>query len=127
MAHAEDEIHASHPYRRRDEPSRPRSADASAAARAPDARWLLAAVVGTGAWLAATGWREHRLNAAVGALPLAVQQQSYARTYAELSTVCRDRPALAEHCREEAELIVRFPQCNDDCWRLARPFFAATK
>jgi hypothetical protein len=66
---------------------------------------------------------EHRLSHAIAALPLTEQQQMYRRTYEELVTVCSAQPGLEDHCRSEAELILRFPQCDAECHTLARRFF----
>jgi hypothetical protein len=37
-----------------------------------------------------------------------------------LGTVCE--PRLADHCRRQAEFVVRFPQCDAQCGELARRF-----
>lgn len=121
-------IQGEHPYRGWQEPTARPGRRAPAIARLPFARSLLAASVGVGIWGAAIGWREHRLNIAVAALPRVVQEQSYRRAYDELATVCASQPALEAHCREQAELIVRFPQCKEECWSLTRRLFpTATK
>ena len=83
---------------------------------------LLALLVMVG-WLAAIAWSEHRHAITVRQLPAAVQAATYRRTYDELSTTCVQEPKLADHCRRQAEFVVRFPQCDAKCEELARRFF----
>jgi hypothetical protein len=91
-------------------------------------RILVGSLLLVAAWTGLVAWREHRISAAVSALPFAMQEQMYRRTYDELTSVCAAQPALAAHCRDEASLIVRLPQCGDDCQTLARRYFTvATK
>ncbi len=114
-----------HPYRR-PHPPRPRAAGAvvgsTHASRALRIVALLFLVFS--GWIAIIGWREHRLNAAVAAMPVATQQAAYRRVYDELSTTCATQPQLDEHCRAQAEFILRFPQCGSDCDALARHFLS---
>lgn len=114
-----------HPYRRPGVPT-PRAAGVAAAdaGRSRALRVLALGLLGLSGWSAAIGWREHRLSAAVAAMPRAVQQAAYRRAHDELSTTCATQPQLDEHCRAEAELILHFPQCKADCDALARPFLA---
>jgi hypothetical protein len=59
----------------------------------------------------------------VRSLPQDVQEATYRRSYEELGTTCMTEPALADHCSNEAQFILRFPQCKDDCQQLARRYF----
>ncbi len=87
----------------------------------------LIALVLIGAWVALVAWRERRLNDAVRALPPDVQEATFRRTYEELATTCRSEPALVAHCTDEAQLILRFPQCAADCQELARRYIPLGK
>ncbi len=117
-----------HPYRRPDGP-RPRAVGVAVAAtgtsRALRVLALLFLVVS--GWIAMIGWREHRLNAAVAAMPVATQQAAYRRAFDDLSTTCAARPELDEHCRAQAEFILHFPQCGTDCDALARHFLSKAR
>jgi hypothetical protein len=73
-------------------------------------------------WAAVLGWRDHQLTAAVEALSAAERQRVYADTLEELRSVCTTEPRLREHCRGEAELILRFSECDDACRTLAHRF-----
>lgn len=55
------------------------------------------------------------------ALPAAERAALYERTRATLAGPCRtaEGPVLTEHCRAQAELIVRFPECEAECRALA--------
>ncbi len=95
-------------------PSAP-SASKSATARA-------AALVVIGAWLGVIAWHEHKVTSAVSALPVAVQEATFRRTYDELATTCLMQPELADHCSDDAQFILRFPQCDGACEQLARRY-----
>lgn len=82
----------------------------------------LAAPLLFSAWIGALALEEHRLNDALASLPAPLQAQMYHRSYDELATICASQPILADHCRDEAALLVRFPQCDADCAALARRF-----
>ncbi len=84
---------------------------------------ILVTFIVVGGWFALIGVRERRLTDAVRALPADVQQASYRRAYEDLATVCPGQPALADHCSDEAQFILRFPQCRADCRQLARRYF----
>lgn len=62
-------------------------------------------------------------RAAIGQLPEVERQALYERTLRSLETTCRggERPdGLERFCREQAEFVVQFPQCDAGCQRLAR-------
>ncbi len=84
---------------------------------------LLTMLALVGAWLAIIAWRERRLTQAVLALPPDVQEATYRRSYDELATTCTTEPSLADHCGDEAQFILRFPQCKAECRELARRYF----
>jgi hypothetical protein len=99
------------------------------ATRDPDERWpprlqlLALAAVAIAAWLVTIGWREHRLNTDIEKVPAAERQILYSRTMDELRTTCRVTSALSDHCRDQAELVLRLPECDVQCRALAALFF----
>jgi hypothetical protein len=112
-----------HPYREPAAVPR-RNRPASAVASSPAAHILLGALLAVGLWMGLIARDEFRLRHALAALPLTEQQQMYRRTYEELATVCSTQPrGLEDHCRAEAELILRLPQCDEECQTFARRFF----
>lgn len=69
---------------------------------------------------AARRWRPtSRLGLAAGD-----RQALYARTMANLESVCRSEkaPELAEFCSEQAEVALRLPECDDACRTLVHRF-----
>jgi hypothetical protein len=120
MSSSSNRVQGDHPYRQAQRPVRPPVRALAVAARSPVGRIPLAVLVAVGVWIGVIGWREHRLNEAVSALPQPLQEQTYRRAYDELATVCTTQRGLDAHCRDEAELILRFPQCEGECRTLAR-------
>jgi hypothetical protein len=117
-----------HPYRRPDAPT-PSAAGpvaAGAGASRPLRIFALCVLVLSG-WIAVIGWREHRLNVAVAAMPVAAQRAAYRRAYDDLSTMCAAHPQLDDHCAAQAEFILRFPQCSAECDALARRYLFTHK
>jgi hypothetical protein len=54
-------------------------------------------------------------------LPAPERAALYQRTLSNLETVCgAKRIASADYCREEGELLLKLPECNDACRALAR-------
>jgi hypothetical protein len=94
----------------------------SVASAAKSATAVAATLVVIGAWLAVIAWHEHKLTSAVSALPVAVQEATFRRTYDELATTCLMQPELADHCSDDAQFILRFPQCDGACEQLARRY-----
>ncbi len=88
---------------------------------------LLAALAVVGAWLALIAWRERRLNDAVLALPPDIQEAAFRRSYEELATICSTEPKLVDHCSDEAQFVMRFPQCRSECRELARHYFPVVR
>jgi cytochrome b pre-mRNA-processing protein 3 len=115
---------SAHPYRTAapPPPSTRRGARDDAPPSSRRERLLVMTLVGLAGWTAFIGWREHRLDAAVASMPAAVQQAAFRRVHDDLSTTCVIQPRLADHCQAQAEFILRFPQCDDDCQELARRF-----
>lgn len=74
-------------------------------------------------WLAAIAWHERRLTDAVHSLPPDLQEATFLRAYGELTSTCTSEPRLASHCRDEAEFVLRFPQCTAECQEIARQYF----
>ena len=61
---------------------------------------------------------------AIRQLSVEARHALYDRTLGTLRSSCdsNTRPAgLARHCREQAEFIVQFPECDDACRALASP------
>jgi hypothetical protein len=59
---------------------------------------------------------------AIGELPEAERKALFERTLKTLKTTCapETRPAgLNEHCARQADLIVKFPECDADCAAVA--------
>ena len=116
--------HPRHPYRtpggNRDEASTILPTTASRTSRLAALLLITFAVVG--GWLALIAWHERQLTRAVRSLPPDVQEATYRRSYEELATTCATQPTLADHCSDEAEFILRFPQCRSDCEQLARRY-----
>jgi hypothetical protein len=76
---------------------------------------LLAAVL-----VAFTVWQATRLDDAVEAMPPSERRALYERTRDSLATTCRaPAEALVPFCREQAELVLRFPECDRTCRTLA--------
>src|SRR5262245_23005813 len=73
-------------------------------------------------WVTMIAWREHRLKKEILALPAAERYALFSHTMDELRSVCSVLPGLREHCRQQAELVLRFPECDDDCGALADRF-----
>jgi hypothetical protein len=65
-----------------------------------------------------------RLTCEITELPDAEQRAIYERTHDTLRTTClrAKGPELTEYCREQADLITRLPNCDDDCRNLAARF-----
>ena len=100
-------------------PVEPRPRDAAV-------RWstlLVLALAGILLWIGGVALREHRLAAAVAAMPRGVQQETYAHIRDELLHVCAvERSRLDDRCREQAAFILEFPQCDAACQTMALPF-----
>lgn len=61
-------------------------------------------------------------NAIVG-LPDAERKAFYERTRQTLETTCSaGSEGLASYCAEQAELIVKFPECDEACRKLAEAY-----
>ena len=74
------------------------------------------------ALLALFAWRASLPARAIDDLPEAERRALYHRTLESLDTVCRSHPAsLEDFCREQAELAVRFRECDPACHALAEP------
>ena len=83
---------------------------------------VLSIVALASVWLLAIAWHQWQLRRAVRNLPAGVQEQTYRRAYEELATTCATQPTLADHCSDEAEFILRFPQCTSACQSLAHRY-----
>lgn len=76
--------------------------------------------------VAALGWylRSRSTRGDLETLPRAERRAFYARTLEDLQTVCTRTTGadLGDHCRAQARLLVRFPECDAACQRIAQPF-----
>ena len=79
---------------------------------------LVLAVIGTWFWQSRLRARELR------DLPSQERRAFYERTLETLRTACSHPPGpeLKEYCREQADLAVRFPECDEACREIARQF-----
>jgi hypothetical protein len=86
--------------------------------------WFHAAIIAilTGGILYIWIWHQHSEERAIRALPDAERKALYQRTLADLESVCARPHAsnLDDHCRDQAEFILQFPECDAACGRLAR-------
>ena len=73
-------------------------------------------------WVATIFWRQHQVRTAIIALPSSERQAAYSRALKELQSLCKEQPDLSEHCGQEAEFALTFPQCDDECRFLAYGF-----
>jgi hypothetical protein len=125
MRKATNEQHpgAGSPYRTAQAPVRRAAASVDRDERWPrPLRLILLVLAALLVWVTTIAWREHRLKAEIEAMPEAERQAVYSHTIDELRSVCSAQPALREHCREQARLILKFPECDADCFALADPF-----
>ncbi|MBK7156953.1 MAG: hypothetical protein IPH72_35195 [Sandaracinaceae bacterium] len=87
-------------------------------------RWRLriVAVVAVALLIGLSAWRAMRPSRAIEGLPAAERRALYDRTIESLATVCRSHQVgLADFCRDQAELVVRFPECDATCRAVADP------
>ncbi len=123
-----DHSQGTHPYRVPSSPPRASGRPRAVVVPSLAGRVLLVALLLVGVWIAVMAAHERRLTRVIHALPAPLQQEMYRRTYDELATVCSTQPGLDDHCRDEADLLLRFPQCDADCRALAqRVFRSGTK
>jgi hypothetical protein len=69
-------------------------------------------------WWRGSGEEEHALTQ----LPAAERRELYERTLHTLESTCAPQarpPGLQRYCRQQAEFIVRFPECDQVCRELA--------
>jgi len=78
---------------------------------------LLVFVV-AGTWF----WNRHLSQQELLALPSQQRHALYVHTLETLETVCSHAqgPDLSEYCREQAQFIVRFPECGANCQATCR-------
>lgn len=67
-------------------------------------------------------WESERDASSVRSMPEGERKALYERTMETLRTVCSGEHASAvpDLCRDQAELVVTFPECDDACRELAR-------
>ena len=89
------------------------------------AKWLGA--LGAAAFLLVTySHLETGVDRELRGLPQHERATLYERTLTTLRTTCSSTrtDALLEYCREQAEFIERFPECDDGCRQLTSEFAA---
>jgi hypothetical protein len=75
-------------------------------------------------------WSQRAEERAIRGLPEAERVELYRRTQEDLRTLCEPVRAarLDDHCRSQASFIVKFPECDDTCRKLAtRQLESATR
>jgi hypothetical protein len=72
--------------------------------------------------LAAWGLLSDRKGRELAGLPPPTRLELYERTMANLTSICAgtDSRRLEDFCREQAELALRFPECDATCERQVR-------
>lgn len=68
-------------------------------------------------------WYQSAETRAVLGLSASERREIYAKELGNLQALCGEAPrrdALERRCGEQAELIMKFPECGDDCQRLAK-------
>jgi cytochrome b pre-mRNA-processing protein 3 len=85
--------------------------------------WVAAALLAlaaSGSWL----WQLHLSQRELQELAPSDRQAFYGRTLETLTSVCvrANGPDLGDYCREQANLIARFPECDKSCRELSRRF-----
>jgi hypothetical protein len=74
--------------------------------------------IATGSWWWSSGGERREIRE----LPPAQRHALYQRTLENLKTICDPAPgrSVRDFCRNQAALALEFPECDDDCRRLAR-------
>jgi hypothetical protein len=85
--------------------------------------WLLLGILIVGA-LALTvtwGFKVTATRRAILRLPPAERAELFRRTRAEADALCgRHESSFEEECRRHVELLLNFPECDEECARFAR-------
>ena len=77
----------------------------------------LAVLIGVALWI----WLQGSEQRAIGNLPEAERVALYERTLANVQSVCVSPDlALDEYCRDQARILLEFPECDADCREQAR-------
>jgi cytochrome b pre-mRNA-processing protein 3 len=85
---------------------------------------VLVAMLGVVAWLAGSE------NTRSGPLREPERQALYERTLGTLSEFCdpkRGLKGIDDFCRQQADFILRFPQCDTACRALVAPYHRPTR
>lgn len=72
------------------------------------------------AWI----WYAGSLDREISDMPAPQRQALYQRTSQTLQQSCATETdsALRDYCRDQADFILHFPECDEDCHALARRF-----
>lgn len=89
--------------------------------RSPLRLWLTGAI-GLVLICAAMIFWHHRVDRELRALPGPERRALYQRTLQTLHTCEQSGSSLEDYCREQADFLRRFPECDDACRKLARRF-----
>lgn len=85
--------------------------------------WIASAAIALAviAFLSLWIWLRNSESRALREMPAAERAALYQRTAEDLRTLCGpDRSAdLADHCREQATFLLKFPECDGTCSRMA--------
>lgn len=76
----------------------------------------LSVLIAIGVWI----WFQGSEQRAIRNLPADERAALYRRTRANVETVCASQDlALEEYCRDQARLLLEFPECDDACREMA--------
>jgi hypothetical protein len=76
----------------------------------------LSLLIAIGVWI----WWQGSERRAIRNLPVYERAALYQRTLANVKTVCGSSDlALEEYCRDQARLLLEFPECDDVCREMA--------
>jgi hypothetical protein len=116
------------PYRTPVEPARPRPRKSEREERWPSgSAAVLLVLLAVLAWALSIAWSEHRVTLEIAALPQVERATVYRQTMEQLRTVCSTQPGLRDHCIHQAELALKFPECDDECRALAAALLERTR
>lgn len=81
---------------------------------------LFVVIAALAMWL----WYASCFDRELSQMPDAERKALYERTLQTLRQTCSESPgpAMADYCREQAEMIQHFPECDEDCQLLSRRF-----
>ena len=84
---------------------------------------ISASVLAAGVTVALLGWHQGDERRAIAALPAAERAAIYGGELEIFQSLCGRSPrpdALERECRDKAEFMIQFPECDQACQQLAR-------